>query len=63
MPPSSKLSITRDIRRKNALSMNFMSMMTIAVVSFQVDSHLARFEPADKSLEIVVFLGLFSDFQ
>lgn len=52
------------IRRKNALSMNFMSMTTIAVVSFQVDSHFVLFEPRRvRFLPVVVPLGLFSHLQ
>jgi len=50
------------LRRKNALSMIYLSMMTVAVVSFQVRS------PSFPSRALltkvaVVFLGLFFSFQ
>jgi ammonia channel protein AmtB len=50
------------LRRKNALNMIYLSMMTVATVSFQV--RLAVGDFYDLLTEIaVVFLGLFSSFQ
>jgi ammonia channel protein AmtB len=49
------------LRRKNALSMIFLSMMTIAVVSFQACFSLvfALHSPSDNGIASVVPLGLF----
>jgi ammonia channel protein AmtB len=52
------------LRRKNALSMIYLSMMTIAVVSFQVS--INRFFHYTRMMNlknIVVLLGIFSDVQ
>jgi ammonia channel protein AmtB len=51
------------LRRKNALSMIYLSMMTIAVVSFQVSDY--RFKSCSilyRALISVVFLGVFVNF-
>jgi len=49
------------LRRKNALNMIYLSMMTVAVVSFQVRPVKTHYSLAYHYL--VVFLGLFTGFQ
>ena len=50
------------LRRKNALNMIYLSMMTVAMVSFQVRPTLSA-SCALLTKVAVVFLGLFSSFQ
>lgn len=47
------------LRRKNALSMIYMSVMALAVVSFQVRCYPLAFWFSTHVLYIVVFLGIF----
>lgn len=47
------------LRRKNALSMIYMSVMALAVVSFQVRCYLSRPWSSTHALYVVVFLGFF----
>jgi ammonia channel protein AmtB len=50
------------LRRKNALNMIYLSMMTVATVSFQVRLAVGDFYDLLTKIA-VVFLGLFSSFQ
>lgn len=46
------------LRRKNALSMIWLSMMTVAVVSFQVSFFFCLLPPWAHSVPSVVLLGV-----
>lgn len=50
------------LRRKNALSMIYLSMMTLAVVSFQVRPLLSNFFDQASNPLIVVLLGILARF-
>ena len=51
------------LRRKNALSMLWLSMVVLATVSFQVRAVVVHFTSLLLTLFAVVLLGLFTSFQ